>query len=259
MPARAKSAEPEKDKSERWLLTYSDMITLLLGLFVILYATSKVDQVKFEQVAASLQRAFDPGVLKGAQTQNVISTGNLANTFVGLTSYGAVIGPELVTYAQQQQLGDQISVTASKDAVVITLTGAWTFGSGSAELRPEGKDAIDFIARSLQTLPDQYNVHVEGHTDNLPSGSGRYPTNWDLSAARAATAARILVDNGIDPSRLSATGYADTHPISDNSTPEGRARNRRVEIWIGNPDPIGPNAAPNILGAGVAPGAAAGR
>jgi chemotaxis protein MotB len=230
------------------------MITLLLGLFVILYATSKVDQVKFEQVAASLQRAFDPGVLKGASAPSIVSTGNLANTFVGLTSFGATIGPELVTYAQRQELGDQISVTASKDAVVITLTGAWTFGSGSAELRPEGKDAIEFIARSLQTLPDQYNVHVEGHTDNLPTGSGRYATNWDLSAARAAAAARILADNGVDPTRLSATGYADTRAIADNDTPEGRARNRRVEIWIGNPEPIGPTAAPALLTGTGAPG-----
>ena len=243
MPAKAKSSEPEKDRSERWLLTYADMITLLLGLFVILYATSKVDQVKFEQVAASLQRVFDPGVLKGSSASSVVSTGNLANTFVGLTSYGATIGPELVSYAQREQLGDQISVTASKDAVIITLTGAWTFGSGSADLRPEGQDALQFIAQSVLTsLPGNNPIHVEGHTDNLPTGSGRYLSNWDLSAARAATAARILTENGIDGSRISATGYADTRPISTNDTPEGRARNRRVEIWIGNPEPVGPSA-----------------
>jgi len=240
MPAKGKSAEPEKDKSERWLLTYADMITLLLGLFVILYATSKVDQVKFEQVAASLQRAFDPQIFKGQQAQSVIATGNLANTFVGLTGVGATIGPELVTYAQREQLGDQISVTASKDAVIITLSGAWTFASGSAELRPEGRDALEFIAGTLPSLPDASTIHVEGHTDNLPSGSGRFLTNWDLSAARAATAARILSDNGVESSRMSATGYAETRPISDNATPEGRARNRRVEIWIGNAEPVGP-------------------
>jgi chemotaxis protein MotB len=246
--AKAKAGEPEKDRSERWLLTYADMITLLLGLFVILYATSKVDTVKFEQVVTSLQKAFNPDVLRGAQAQSVISTGNVANTFVGLTSFGATIGPELVTYAQKQELGDQISVTASKDAVVITLSGAWTFGSGSAELQPEGKEALQFIANALRALPDSNTIHVEGHTDNLPSASGRFPSNWDLSAARAGTAARILTENGVDGSRVSATGFADTRPIADNITPEGRGRNRRVEIWIGNLEPLGPaSIAPPVV------------
>ncbi len=240
--ARAKHAEPEKDRSERWLLTYADMITLLLGLFVILYATGKVDEVKFEQVAASLQRAFRVPVLEGAAASAAISTGAVSNTVAGLTAIGATIGPELVSYARREELGDQISVTASREAVVITLAGAWTFGSGSAELRPEGRAALEFIAAALRALPDQNPVHVVGHTDNLPSNSGRFPSNWELSSARAATVARLLAEQGVESWRISATGYADTRPIAEPETPEGRARTRRVELGIRAPEPLGPSA-----------------
>ncbi len=253
MAARAKVPAPEKDRSERWLLTYSDMITLLLALFVILFATSKVDQVKFEQVAASLQKAFNVPVLQGASTTSLVQLGTLANSFAGLTGVGATIGPELISYAKQQELGDEISVTASKDAVVITLAGALVFSSGSAELRPEGQQALEFVAGMLRALPDQNPIRVEGHTDDVPPNSGQFPTNWELSAARAAHVARVLEEQGVQHDRLSAVGYADTRPIGDNATPDGRARNRRVEIWILNPQPAGPPAPAGQLAGQGAP------
>ena len=241
MPIK-KKVEPEKENSERWLLTYSDMITLLLALFVVLYATSRTDPVKFQVVALSLQRAFNVPVLQSAAANSLISIGNQPTSFIGLTSVGATIGPELVSFAQREQLGDQISVTASKDAVVISLGGALTFGSGSADLRPEARAALDLIANTLRSLPDRNPVRVEGHTDVTPPNAGRFPTNWDLSAARAGAAARYLAEAGIEPDRITAVGYADTKPIADNETPEGKVRNRRVEIWILNPEPIGPTA-----------------
>lgn len=235
MPAKRR-AEAEKESSERWLLTYADMITLLLALFVVLYATSQVDQVKFEQVAASIQRAFNIPVLSASSSAGVVAVGSMGNTFVGLTGVGASIGPELISYAQQEELGDQISVTASKDAVVITLSGALPFGSGSAELRPEVRRALDIVATTVRGLPDHNAIRVEGHTDNAPPSSGRFPTNWELSAARAGAAARYLAETGVEPDRIVASGYADTKPIATNDSPEGKARNRRVEIWILPPD-----------------------
>jgi chemotaxis protein MotB len=243
VPAKRKP-EAEKENAERWLLTYADMITLLLALFVVLYATSKVDEVKFQQVAVSLQRAFNIPVLTGQTANSPIHVGGNANTFVGLTGIGATIGPELVSYAQKQELGDEVSVTASRDAVVITLSGALPFASGSAELRPEARAALDIVALTLRNLPDRNPIRVEGHTDSAPPNTGRFPTNWELSAARAGAAARYLTENGVEPDRIVASGYAETRPIGDNETPEGKARNRRVEIWILNPDPIGPTGAP---------------
>jgi chemotaxis protein MotB len=235
-----KKPEAEKENGERWLLTYADMITLLLALFVVLYATGQTDQVKFQQVAMSLQRAFNIPVLEGQATGSLVAIGDQANTFVGLTGVGATIGPELISYAQREQLGDEISVTASKDAVVIRLGGALPFGSGSAELRPEARAALDLVSNTLRTLPDRNPIRVEGHTDSAPPNTGRFPTNWELSAARAGAAARYLAEAGVESDRIVATGYADTKPIGSNETPEGKARNRRVEIWILNPEPIGP-------------------
>jgi chemotaxis protein MotB len=241
MPAK-KKPEVEKENGERWLLTYADMITLLLALFIVLYATSKVDEVKFQQVALSLQKAFNIPVLAGQQTSSVVAIGNQPNSFVGLTGVGATIGPELISYAQKEDLGDQISVTASRDAVVITLGGALPFGSGSAALRPEARAALDLVANTVRSLPDHNPIRVEGHTDDTLPNTGQYPTNWELSAARAGAAARFLAEAGVEADRITATGYAETRPISNNETPEGKARNRRVEIWILNPEPIGPTA-----------------
>jgi chemotaxis protein MotB len=237
-----KKPEAEKENAERWLLTYADMITLLLALFVVLYATSKQDPVKFQQLAVSLQRAFNIHVLEASAANSLISIGDQTSAYVGLTGVGAVIGPELISYAQKEQLGDQISVTASRDAVVISLGGALTFGSGSSELRPEARAALDLVANSIRGLSDRNPVRVEGHTDDTPPNAGRFPTNWELSAARAGAAARFLAEAGVEPDRITAVGYADTKPIADNNTPEGKTRNRRVEIWILNPEPIGPTS-----------------
>ena len=241
MPVK-KKPEAEKENAERWLLTYADMITLLLALFVVLYATSKADPVKFQQVAVSLQRAFNIPVLEASAGSSLVSIGNTPTSFVGLTGVGAVIGPELISYAQKEDLGDQITVTASRDAVVVELAGALVFGSGSAELRPEARRALEIVAEGIRTRAVRHPIRVEGHTDNTPPNTGRFPTNWELSAARAGATARLLTELGVEADTVTAVGYADTKPIGDNETPEGKTRNRRVEIWILNPEPIGPTS-----------------
>jgi chemotaxis protein MotB len=234
--------EPEKDDGERWLLTYADMITLLLALFIVLFATSQVDQVKFQQVATSLQRAFTVPVLQGQTASGAISIGTTGSAFVGLTGVGATIGEQVVSYALEHELGDEVSVTASRDAVIITLQGAMSFNSGSAELRPEARQLLESVVGLVRDLPDQNPIRVEGHTDSTPPNTGRFQTNWELSAARAGATARLLQETGIESNRLQAVGLAETRPIGDNQSPEGRAKNRRVEIWILPPEPIGPPA-----------------
>jgi chemotaxis protein MotB len=241
MPAK-KKPEAEKENAERWLLTYADMITLLLALFVVLYATSKADPIKFQQIAVSLQRAFNIPVLEAQAGNSLISIGDNPTSYVGLTGVGAVIGPELISYAQKEDLGDQITVTASRDAVVIELAGALVFGSGSAELRPEARQALEIVANTITTRAQRHPIRVEGHTDDTPPNAGRFPTNWELSAARAGAAARFLAEAGVPGDTITAVGYAETKPIGDNNTPEGKTRNRRVEIWILNPEPIGPTS-----------------
>ncbi|MBI3970341.1 MAG: OmpA family protein [Chloroflexi bacterium] len=233
--ARLRAPEPEKENSERWLLTYADMITLLLALFVVLYASSTITADKFAEVADSLQRAFHGPVNRSSEPRPALPIANRPNSFAGLTSLGTTIGPELVAYAEQQELGDQVTVTATQDSVIISLAGSLIFGSGSAGLRPEGQQFLEVIATTLRDLPDHNPIRVEGHTDPTPTGSTRFPTNWDLSTARAAAAARALAEHGIAAERLIVAGYADTQPIADNTTPEGRTRNRRVDLRIMRP------------------------
>ena|SRR5688572_22292836 len=241
MPVK-KKPEAEKENAERWLLTYADMITLLLALFIVLYATSKQDPVKFQELAVSLRRAFNVPVLEASAGGSLVSIGESPTSFVGLTGVGAVIGPELISYAQKEDLGDQITVTASRDAVVVELAGALTFASGSAELRPEARTALEIVAEGIRTRAARHPIRVEGHTDDTPPSAGRFPTNWELSAARAGATAHLLADLGVEADTIYAVGHAATRPIADNNTPEGKTRNRRVEIWILNPEPIGPTS-----------------
>jgi chemotaxis protein MotB len=233
---------PEHENAERYLLTYADMITLLLALFIVLYAMSIQDPIKFQVVASSLQKAFNTAARSNI-SDTMISIGNVTNAFAGMTSTGETVGEELTSYATQNELGDQISVTASKDAVVITLAGGMVFSSGSSEMRPEGRQTLEFISDRLKGLPDRNTIRIEGHTDDVSPNTDKFPTNWFLSSARAASAANLLATTGIDRSRLQAVGLAETRPIAPNLTPEGRAKNRRVEIWILPPATQGPAAA----------------
>lgn len=234
----------EHENMERYLLTYADMITLLLALFIVLYAMSIQDPIKYEIVASSLSKAFNTGGIRGNVNKTMISIGPVTNAFAGLTSTGETVGEALTSYAQKEELGDQISVTASKDAVVITLAGGLIFSSGSSELRPEGRQALEFISDRLQDLPDRNPIRIEGHTDNVSPNTDRFPTNWFLSSARAAMAANLLAETGVERMRLQAVGLAETRAIGDNLTPDGRAKNRRVEIWILPPATQGPAAVP---------------
>ena len=241
---------PEHENAERYLLTYADMITLLLALFVVLYAMSIQDPIKYEIIASSLSKAFNTGGVRGNVNKQQIMLGPVTNAFAGLTSVGETVGEELTSYALKEELGDQISVTASKDAVVITLAGGMVFSSGSAELRPEGRQTLEFISDRLMSLPDSNPIRVEGHTDDVSPNTERFPTNWFLSSARAATAANLLAEVGVDRKRLQAVGLAETRSIADNLSPEGRAKNRRVEIWILPPATQGPTTVPTPRPAG---------
>jgi len=123
---------PEHENAERYLLTYADMITLLLALFIVLYAMSIQDPIKYEIIASSLSKAFNTGGVRGNVNKQQIMLGPVTNAFAGMTSVGETVGEELTSYALKEELGDQISVTSSKDAVVITLAGGMVFSSGSS-------------------------------------------------------------------------------------------------------------------------------
>jgi chemotaxis protein MotB len=232
---------------ERWLLTYADLITLLMVFFVVLYSMSQSDSVKFHRISAALEQAFNLDVFQGHNTNGLNEgTPSVSTPIQDLFSSPEHAGEvarleEKIQQAAATTASDQnpsVEVGSDKEGIVIRLSGSYLFDSGRAELKPNSLGILDAIAAELRGLPN--DVRVDGHTDATPIDSPRYPTNWELSAARAITVTRYLTESaGIPAARLTAAGYGEYRPLAPNDTREHRALNRRVEIHIlssvGNP------------------------
>jgi chemotaxis protein MotB len=246
---------------ERWLITYADMITLLMVLFIVLYSISQVDLAKFRRLKEGVAGGFGGPAAAGA-----LSGGAGPLEGGGGVFDAGLHGTEAVTSAQAAQaaladaqaraagarqqrsvlqgaqqeiqrsldkegLGDTVKFRLESRGLVVTIVSDKVlFDPGQADLRPEGREVVDKLAAAIGRLPNK--LSVEGHTDNVPI-SGRYPSNWELSTARATTVLRELLEHhGISPTRLQAAGYADERPVGSNDTAEGRSANRRVELVV---------------------------
>lgn len=235
---------------ERWLVSYADFITLLFAFFVVLYAFAKADQKKQQQLSVAIDTAFQSlGLLPDSLR---LSTEGMKATFSGADSQfvpkESVMSEDVHSPAKvkadldhmrrelEKSLSGQIaqhsiSIQIDQEGLVISLREAGFFSSGSADPRPETLETLRKVAASLNRSP--YDVRVEGHTDNLPIHSADFDSNWELSAARATRIARLFLGmRAIAPSRLSAAGYAEFHPMASNDTAEGRAENRRVDLVV---------------------------
>jgi len=210
----------------RWLLTYADMITLLLAFFVILYAISKVDLKKYESLAVSLRGAFK-------------STAPLPVSTKGSGEERLLPKPDLVFEVVQQlreQLGEdlrdgRVQIERGPDGITLRFQDAIFFERGKAELRREARRILDKVAGVI--LPLSNSIEAEGHTDTLPIRSALYPSNWELSVARATAVVRYLVEvHGLSPLRIAARGLGEHKPLFVNDPTQGEPRNRRVEIRI---------------------------
>jgi chemotaxis protein MotB len=218
---------------ERWLLTYSDMITLLMIFFIMMYVISNVNAQKFQQLAEVLGAAF------GSKNAAILENGNsiLPNTASESTGDSQdlaqlkAIQNQLNAYLKQKGLDAKISVDLEERGLVISLQDTVLFDSGSAELTPGAKGIINSIGQMLKPVPNY--LRIEGHTDNVPIHNSDYPSNWELSAARATNVVQQLIsESGLPPSRLSATGYGEYRPRVSNDTTKNRQMNRRVDILI---------------------------
>jgi chemotaxis protein MotB len=228
------------DNAERWLLTYADLITLLMVFFVVLYAMSSADTAKWQQISASLQQAFNVDVMKGQTAMSIDSSAAPAPPIDTLISNNDV--PQVarlqaaiqavVDQANGGQQSPDVTVGTDRDGVVIRLSGSYLFDSGRAELKPNSFGVLDALAAQLKLEPN--DIRVDGHTDSTPLvGSALYPTNWELSTARAVAVGRYLTEkDGVQATRLEAAGFGEFRPIASNDTREGRALNRRVEIHL---------------------------
>ena len=215
------SDDSEKD---RYLLTYSDLITLLLGLFIILYAMSNIDIKKYQKFANAMGSIF------GSQSQliNISNHSRLLNNKMN----GIVpLKQSLQRMINQNGYGKSIKLIENKRGITIRILEDILFASGEAKLTPQSKTMLAKIANILKKLPN--DIRIEGHTDDVPIDTKEYPSNWHLSVARATNTAYFLMHNeGINEDKVSIVGYAANKPIANNSTPQGRSQNRRVDIVI---------------------------
>jgi chemotaxis protein MotB len=219
----------------RWLLTYADMITLLMAFFIMMYSMSVLNVDKFQQAAASLRSQFGPKKSEAASPGGKAHFQRASIAPMGEASLEddlQSVKDQLEEYIKENQLEDLIRTSSQTRGLVITLVSDnLLFPVGEASLRAPALSILDRIAKLLGTIPNP--VEIEGHTCNLPISTAQYPSNWELSAARACTVARYLAEQWhIEPRRLAATGYADSRPVVPNTTEDGRARNRRVEVVI---------------------------
>lgn len=231
----AKYEKKQKAGSPEWMGTYGDLVTLLLCFFIMLFATAEVDVGKFE----ILLKAFNPSVLDYTGGDNILGemdkdeNNEMTDYFSEEVVYQAELkGLEesLMQFIKKEQLEDSLDVIRDTDKITLRFSSSLLFESGKATLKSDVKPYLDKISK---TLPADYDVQIEGHTDNLPINNAQFASNWELSALRGINVLKYLVDNcKIDSSRLSVAGYGEFRPIADNSTSEGRSKNRRVDIIL---------------------------
>jgi chemotaxis protein MotB len=289
---RGRGAHAEHENDERWLLTYADMITLLMALFMVLFSISSVNISKYQTLQQSLKAAFSGSILPGGRS--IMQSGSQSTTAhtpataeipslvplnpvaaskanpsvasskassgaaslnskqleAALNSMSAALKEQaslaslkqkLDAYAKAHGLSNEVQTVIDRRGLVVrVLTDQLLFASGQATLQPEGLPLLNEVAQLLN-VDTRHPITVEGHTDNVPISSSKYPSNWELSTDRATTVVRYLIAKGVNRERLGAVGYADLHPIASNATAAGRAKNRRVEIVLQRINPVPPS------------------
>lgn len=204
----------EDHHRDRWLISYADLVTLLLALFIVLYAAS--DHERAKQIAQSFSERSFAG--EGVLPEN-----------------SALVGPAeklAEKFRSNPVLSSSTTMDQTKRGFVVSLSEAGFFAPGDATVGSEAEAVLRELAQTLRT--EEFSIRVEGHTDSIPISNSKYPSNWELSSARASSVLIKLTENGIAPERLSAAGYGGFQPVAENETPDGRAKNRRVDVVILN-------------------------
>lgn len=256
----AKKKESSEAGAPAWMASYGDLVTNMLVFFVLLFSMSTVDQQTFSEVAASL--SYTMINLKGG---DMLLESGAANSIIALdfTKFDSeeaearrrekyvqaaeemVVDSErklkdkelddaknyIRDIIEEQGISDKVQVFEEKDFILIRLEQEVFFDPGSAEILPQGAELLSALAESLRGIENE--MIVAGHTDNVPQTNKKYETNWELSTARATNVVRYLVEvENLDPALFTATGNSEYKPVGDNNTPEGRQKNRRIEIKI---------------------------
>ncbi len=213
---RAESAEPH----ERWMISYADLVTLLFTLFVVLYAAA--DHERAGQVAQAVSAAVSNRPAAAALDGSGVLPGGRGVNEARATMERA--------FAANPTLRARARIVGTKDGFTVSMAEAGFFAPGDATVREDARSLVEVIADALRGSPAQ--LRIEGHTDSTPIATSRYPSNWELSSARASVVLAQFIARGLPPARLSLAGYAGERPVATNATPEGRALNRRVDLVI---------------------------
>lgn len=252
----ARRQKPEEHENlDRWLVSYADFITLLFAFFVVMYSVSQVNEGKYRVLSDSLVNAFKTvptaaspisplrieSKIKGAS--NVAESPALKQTIFARKPDSAQeatqkkqkekmkgVAEDLLKAMDPLVKEGQVKVTQGVHGIAIEINASVLFASGQAALEPGSIKALRAVGGVLAKVPN--DIQVEGFTDNTPINTAAFPSNWELSAARASSVVRLLADSGAPTDRLVAVGYGEFRPVDTNGTPEGRARNRRVTVMI---------------------------
>lgn len=238
-----KRYEEEPESQERWLVSYADFITLLFAFFVVMYAVSSVNDGKVKVASNALTTAF--GRLPAATPpvhdrlapelpllprQSIYRSRLNDNAIRREKEQLTTIARDLLTALAPLASQGKVKVTQGARGITVEINASVLFAPGDAKLSAASAEALAAVAQVLKD--DLHAIQVEGHTDNVPIRNALYPSNWELSSVRASSVVRLFIDNGVAPIRLTAIGHGANRPVESNDTPEGRLRNRRVQLMI---------------------------
>ncbi|WP_194714890.1 flagellar motor protein MotD [Noviherbaspirillum soli] len=238
-----KRYEEEPESQERWLVSYADFITLLFAFFVVMYAVSSINDGKVKVASNALTTAF--GRLPAAAPpvrdrlapelpllprQSIYRSRLNDNAIRREKEQLTTIARDLLTALAPLASQGKVKVTQGARGITVEINASVLFAPGDAKLSAPSTEALAAVAQVLKD--DLHAIQVEGHTDNVPIRNALYPSNWELSSVRASSVVRLFIDNGVAPVRLTAIGHGANRPVESNDTPEGRLRNRRVQLMI---------------------------
>jgi chemotaxis protein MotB len=228
--------DTNNDEKEAWIVTYADLMTLLLVFFVLLYSISSLNMEKFKHAIESIQASLGEtnprvGLMDLINVPEANDQNYVLEDLTGLRSREQEILNSLNSFIEGQNSSENILVHAKDGKVIIEMRGQVLFTSGSAVFNDSAAPILDEIANIIQAYTE-YNVNIKGHTDDIPISTPQFPSNWELSAVRATTVLQYLISKRVNPFRLTATGYGELLPLVPNDTSENRATNRRVEFVL---------------------------
>ena len=245
MAKKKRAKKHEEEASEAWLLPYSDLMTLLLALFICLFAISQTDQTKLVQMAQAFTAAFNmggPSFFDKAGPSNSMQREIITSEDQGNAAY-LQENQQLqdLQHIKENNLQDELSTELQEEGLMIRIKEKALFPSGSADLVPESQRIGPIVAGLLAEVPER--VLISGHTDTDPINTAQFPSNWELSSTRALTFMKYLlsINQNLNPARFSAIGYGEYRPIAMNDTDENKQKNRRVEILIARSLTFNPN------------------